>query len=298
MTAATGKWFRLYLMDGDSSVIELYDSNVNGLCYRNQNASDIKIQDIIANTWYKIRLDIDIANNLYSIYVNDVFKKSGCTFRRPATKIDAIKLESGSSFTGQGNYKDFNAGYYTLAKDIFDSQAINTQPQDWSLVVPANTSCLIEEDSSNNHCVTITDNNTTQQVSMTKTFPSQTGIIVTEFSLKDSAVGTWSRILIGNGNANAIEIYNSDLYGLCYKDSNNVYHQLLIPQSDTWYKFKLVSDISTKRFDIYINDQIHNVGCTFKNVITSINKVVFASGESYIGITRFKGISVKQGVSQ
>lgn len=294
-TVQKGKWFRLYAMDGSTSIIELYDSNTNGLCYRNKDASDQKIQDISNGTWYKITLDIDIATNLYSIYVDDTFKKSGCTFRRPGTKIDGIRIESGSSFTGQAYYKGFSIGKYSLLLDTFNERSVGTMPLDWSLTVPTNTTCSIVADATGNS-VLLSDNNTTQQVSMVKCFPKQKQIIVTTFSISDSAVGTWSRFILGEGNNDAIAIYNSDLKSLCYKANDGSYVKFLDLVPNTWYSIKLVADVRTKRFDIYVNNTLTKVGCTFTHVVSSIDKLTIASGESYTGETLFNRVNIKEGI--
>lgn len=297
-TSNTGKWFRLYVLDGSTNVIEIYDSNVNGLCYRNQSASDLKIMDIIANTWYKVRLEIDIKKNLYSVYVNDVFKKTGCTFRRQGTKIDGIRIESGSSYTGQAWYSNFQIGKYSLVSDMFDEQSTGSQPQDWSLIVPTNTTCEIETISpTEGNCVVLSDNNTTQQVSMTKHFPDQSGLVVLEFSMNDSDIGTWSRIFLSDGTLNAIEIYNSDLKKLCYRSNDGTYNQFLNLVPDTWYRITVAIDIQRKHFDIYVNNLLVVKGGTFRNVVLGINRITFASGESYTGTTKFKEISLKEGIS-
>jgi tellurite resistance-related uncharacterized protein len=296
-TSNTGKWFRLYVLDGSINVIELYDSNVNGLCYRNKSAADQKIKDIVANTWYKISLDIDIKTNLFSIFVNDAFIKSGCTFRRTGATIDGIRIESGSSYTGQAWYRNFSVGKYALAEDDFDNEAIGSQPQDWSLIVPTNTTCSVETvEGETGQCVVLSDNNTTQQVSLKKNFPLQNGIMVSSFSIKDSNVGTWSRFLLTDGTNDAISIFNSDLKHLCYKANDGSYIEFLDIQPATWYKILIASNIQTKRFDIYVNDVLVKKGCTFTNVVSGISNIALASGESYTGTTCFKGISVKQGL--
>lgn len=295
-TSVIGKWFRLYALDGSSNVIEIYDSNVNGLCYRNKSASDIKIQDINANTWYNIKLDVDVESNLYSIYINGTFKKTGCTFRRTGQKIDGIRIESGSSYKGQAWFKNFTVGKYELAKDDFNNQAVGSQPVDWSLVVPTNTSCVIENISAElGNCVTISDNNTSQQVTMTKQFASQTNRILFHFSLNDSNIGTWSRMLLSNGTVNAIELFNSDLKKICYRANDGSYQQFLDLVPNTWYDILLAIDIKQKRFDIYVDNALTVTGATFRNVVQSIKSVTLASGESYTGTTKIRDIYIKQG---
>lgn len=295
-TSATGKWFRLYALDGSTSIIEIYDSNVNGLCYRNQSASDMKIMNISANSWYRVVLDVDIRKNLYSVMIDGVFRKKGCTFRRSGSKIDGIRIESGTSYQGQAWYRNIEIGTYSLLQDDFDNQAINTQPEDWSLVIPTNTTCLIDSiPNQTGHCVVLSDNNTSQQVSMTKYFPAQTGKLSATFSISDSNIGTWSRLIFSNGSVNAIEIYNSDLYNFCYRSNDGSYVEFLNPQSGTWYKIKLIIDVNLKRFDIYVDDSLVKTGCTFRNVVSNISQMMIASGESYTGTTKLKDICIKEG---
>ena len=272
---------------------------MNGLCYRNQSTSDLKIMNISANTWYRVVLDVDIRNNLFSIMIDGVFRKKGCTFRRSGSKIDGIRIESGTSYQGQAWYRNFEIGTYSLLQDDFDNQAINTQPEDWSLVVPTNTTCLIGSiPNQTGHCVVLSDNNTSQQVSMTKYFPEQTGKISVKLGISDSNIGTWSRIIFANGTVNAIEIYNSDLYNFCYRANDGSYVEFLNPQAGTWYRLKLIIDINLKRFDIYVDDSLVKTGCTFRNIASGISQMMIASGESYTGTTKVKDICIREGIQQ
>ncbi len=297
-TSATGKWFRLYCLDGTTNVIELYDSNVNGLCYRNKSASDLKIQDISAGTWYTIRLDIDIRKNLYTIFVDDVYKKTGCTFRRTGTKIDGIRIESGSSYKGQAWYKEFTIGRYSLLEDIFDSEATGSQPKEWSLTIPTDASCLVESaGGSTGNCVVLIDNNTTSQITLVRDFASQENLFVASFRICDSAVGTWSRYLLSDGTNDALAIYNSDLKKLCYKKQDGTYEEFLDLTPSTWYKVTLAVNVAEKRFDIHVDDVLVKKGCIFRNVVSSVSRLTIASGESYTGTTKFKDISIKEGNS-
>ena len=260
-TSATGKWFRLYCLDGTTSVIELYDSNVNGLCYRNKSASDLKIQDISAGTWYTVRLDIDISRNLYTICVDGKYKKTGCTFRRSGTKIDGIRIESGSSYKGQAWYKDFVIGRYALFEDILDSEDTGSQPGEWSLTIPTDATCLVESVSgTTENCVVLTDNNTTSQITLVRDFAAQKNLFVASFRISDSAVGTWSRYLLSDGTDDAIAIYNSDLKKLCYRKQDGSYEEFLDLVPSTWYKVTLAVNVAEKRFDIYVDDVLIRKG--------------------------------------
>lgn len=296
-TEVTGKWFRLYAMDGATNVIEIYDSNVNGLCYRNKFASDLKITDISANEWYDIRLDIDVRANLYAIFVNNELKCTGCTFRRNGTKIDGIRFESGSSFVGQAWFSSIDVGLYALAKDSFGTQAIGHQPLDWKVTASNGTSCTVEAfPDENTKSARLYDNTSSQQVSMMKPFAGQTGRLVIQFKLHDSNAGTWSRVLLSDGSTDAIAIYNSDLDGLCYRNNSGKDIRFADFTSEKWYDIMVVADVAVKRFDIYVDGELRAAGCEFRNVVPCINQITLASGESYTGTTYFRDVTIMQGI--
>ena len=132
---------------------------------------------------------------------------------------------------------------------------------------------------------------------MTKYFPAQTGTLILSLDLAESGLGTWSRILLSDGSANAIEIYNSDLYDLCYRANDGSYVNFLTPTPGSWYELVLAVDVQAKRFDIYVGGTRVKTACTFRNVVSSISQIKLATGESYTGTTRFKDISIRKGIS-
>lgn len=296
LTAETGKWFRLFALQDTASAIELYDSNVNGLCYRNANASDVAIQTIKANTWYHIKLDIDLTRQVFHVYVDDVLRKTDCQFRHAVDAINGIKIASGGSFKGQAWFTNFKAAVEAPLADTFGDRAIGSQPEDWQLVIPSQTSCTIERDSEGN-CVVLSDQNSASQVSMAKSFARQDGISIVSFAMQDSAAGTWSRVILSQGTTNAIELYNSDLAGLCYRAQDGSYITIKDPEPGIWYHVKLAVDASRKRFDVYIDGNLAACGCAFRNVVPGIDHLTLASGEHYTGTTRFKDVRIEQGAS-
>ena len=295
-TEATGKWSRLYLYDGTTKVIELYDSNVNGLCYRNTSGSDIKIDDISADTWYTVRLEIDIQSNLFSVYLNGELKNTGCTFRRSASGIEAIAFESGGSFTGTSYFDDVYVGVNDLVDEGFDGITTGEEPASWLVSEGSSTSVSVEEvPSSSDKSAMLYDNNTSDNVEISKPFAKQDGIIVAEYKFKDSGAGTWSRFILRNGSTDGVAIYNSDIDGFCYRDCFGDDIKLIDVTANTWYTVKIVADPSTDRFDIYIDGQLEAAGCSFRNVVSGIDEVYISSGQSFTGTTYFDDISIKKG---
>jgi hypothetical protein len=283
-------------MDGTTKVIEIYDSNSNGLCYRNPSAADVKISDISANTWYMIKLDIDVASNTFNVYLDGDLKCSDCPFRRTAAKVDGITFESGSGFTGTSYFDDVVVEVADLVNDNFNGNTTAGLPKGWVVTANTNTSCQVwEMPGATDKSMRLYDANTASAVTVSKPFAKQKGIIITEFSINDSAAGTWSRFFLQDGSTNAIEIYNSDLDGLCYRDCNSDDFKIMDIAPSTWYTVKVVADPSVDRFDVYVNGQLLAAGCSFRNIVSGIDQVVFGSGESYTGTTYINNASVLKG---
>jgi galactosylceramidase len=295
----TGRWFRAFILDGSTSVIEIYDSNENGLCYRNHSAADIKIMDINPNRWYALRLDIDIAGNLFNVYVDGDLKHENGTFRRAGARIDGIRFESGGGFTGTAYFDDITIAVNDLVSDTFNNIPAGSMPLGWGVTIRNNTSCTVENiPSESDRSMTLVDNNNSRNVIAEKPFPGQAKRIVTTYTFRDSAPGTWTRAILGDNSDQAVVLFNSDKQGFCYRDSFGRDIKLMDMAANTWYEVMIVADASIDRFDIYVNGILIKAGCGFRSMAAKINRITFATGESYTGTLNINDVSIKRGKSE
>jgi galactosylceramidase len=298
-TEQTGKWFRMFAMDGQNSVIELYDSNVNGLCYRNASASDIKIMNIDPNVWYTIRLEIDILSKQFDVYVDGNLKHKHCAFRRQTTHIDSIDFGSGSGYTGTAYFDDVNAAINDLVSDNFNNMATAKQPIGWSITTHNETTCTVEDlPSIYDKSMRLLDANSAQNVTSTKLFARQHGRIVVRYKFLNETTGKWPHVSLSDDDATAIIIYDTGENGLCYRDTFDEYIKIMYLSPNTWYDVMIVADPSISRFDIYINGSLKKAGCSFRSMVSAINAITFSTGESYQVISYINDVSVKKGADQ
>ncbi len=294
--AVVGKWFRLYAKDGSTNGVEIYDSNVNGLCYRNSSATDVKIATISDNTWYTVKLDLDIRSKTFNAYVNGQLMLSNCPFRNSVSGIDSISFESGQSFVGTAYFDDIQVRIDDLVNENFNSQAAGNQPLGWQTTVPSGSTCTVQNvPSSSDKSLCLNDTHTSDAILVTKPLPFQSNIVVAEYKFKDSAIGTWSRFLLQNGSTSAVEIYNSDLKGLCYRNSQGKDIKIVDIVPETWYTIKIVANFTTDRFDVYINGNVVLTGCSFRNVVSGINNVKLGSGQTFTGTTYYDEVTIRKG---
>ena len=296
-TEQTGKWFRIFAMSGPNSVIELYDSNVNGFCYRNASSSDIKIMDISPNVWYSIRLEVDILSKQFDVYIDGNLKHEKCAFRRQTSHIDGIDFGSGDSFTGTAYFDDVNIAVNDLVSDNFNTINAGLQPSGWSITTHNETTCTVEDlPSIYDRSMRLLDENSVQNVTAAKPFARQQGRIVIKYKFLNETTGKWFHATLSDNAAAAIIIYDSDKDGFCYRDTFGEYIKIMDISPNTWYDVMIVADSSVDRFDIYINGMLKKTGCSFHSIVSAINTINFSSGESYKGITYINDVSVKKGV--
>jgi galactosylceramidase len=72
---AVGKWTRFFVANGLDSAIEIYDSTTaGGLAFKDAAGNEILLGAISANTWYTVRLLIDVDDKNFDAYLDGVPK--------------------------------------------------------------------------------------------------------------------------------------------------------------------------------------------------------------------------------
>ncbi|WP_345954928.1 glycosyl hydrolase [Mucilaginibacter sp. PAMB04168] len=105
----TNKFNRYRVLCNGVVPIELataYNSTSNQLSYVNASNTRVAVQPVSANTWYTVKLAINIVAQTFDIYVNGTLKVSAVPFKANAGYIDSFSVETGSSYTGISAYID------------------------------------------------------------------------------------------------------------------------------------------------------------------------------------------------
>lgn len=98
---------KLRLRNGNTVALEIVNSNlVNGLAIAKSKTEHIKIADISANTWYQLRLNINVDANTFDVFLADKLIWGGAQFQQAVTQIDTLFIGSGWSQTGFTAYFD------------------------------------------------------------------------------------------------------------------------------------------------------------------------------------------------
>ncbi len=93
------KWTRFFISNGDDRAIEMYDSSsAGGLAFKDVLGNEILIGSLSANTWYTVKLVIDVDDKKFDAYLDGVPKLMNQAFTNPSfLGIDRLNFQTGNS---------------------------------------------------------------------------------------------------------------------------------------------------------------------------------------------------------
>lgn len=98
---------KLRLLDGSTIGFELINSPlVNGLAIANSKTDHVKIADLTAHQWYKIKAIISTDSRTFDVYLDDNLIWGGALLQNPLTEINKMALSSGWAQTGYTGHFD------------------------------------------------------------------------------------------------------------------------------------------------------------------------------------------------
>lgn len=96
---AVGKWTRYFVVYGLDSAIELYDStSAGGLAFKDAAGSELLLGALAANTWYTVRLVVDVDDKTFDAFLDGVPKLMNQPFTNGAIGgVDRLLIKTADS---------------------------------------------------------------------------------------------------------------------------------------------------------------------------------------------------------
>lgn len=172
-----------------------------------------------------------------------------------------------------------SAGATTIFSDNFDNQAVGSAPAGWTLSVPTGTTVAIDGTPSvTDKSVKMTDGTSSNRARAKRTFAATTGTVVAEWRFMEPGAATnYPYFYVTGGGVGAVSM-NSGRGYLNYVSATGVTHPVVALQPNTWYSVKVVLDVASKRYDIYVDGQLCEVRASFVNPSTSIDGIEIITG--------------------
>jgi parallel beta-helix repeat protein len=170
-----------------------------------------------------------------------------------------------------------------ILEESFDSMTSGAAPAGWTNggAVVANAATTVENTPSvSDKSMRLQDTTSAGSTSVYKTIAAQTGAFTAVWSFMETTLGT--QFAIRNGTSSAVDLLtlSGNLY---YKNSAGTAVLVQGISLNTWYTIKVVGDVGTDAYDIYVNGTLKVSGAPFRNAQTSLNQIFFSS--SYGGST-------------
>jgi hypothetical protein len=126
------------------------------------------------------------------------------------------------------------------------------------------------------------DTSTTAYSEAKKDFTSQGGVLTIEWKFMEPSVGSLAYFSLHDGDTEAVLMRTTTADGgsLVYVDGFENYYTIRTISSNTWYTVKIVADMVTNSYDIYVDGVLKVVGAPFKNYVNYVDRIMFAGGYS------------------
>lgn len=157
----------------------------------------------------------------------------------------------------------------------------DSMPSGWGKIASVNKEQYyqkIVQESEGNNYLKLYSNLTPQQVGIYKTFEAQTGSVTFEMDFKTEATNTGtSQIYIYGSEGLAIKVWAGANQGVGNFSAYDGAPQVKITSptiyADTWYRVRIIANIETNTYDMYVNDVLVAENFAFSKAVTNLNKL-------------------------
>jgi hypothetical protein len=165
----------------------------------------------------------------------------------------------------------------------YNTAPTGSAPADWTINLNgAGTVSVQNVPSATDKSIRFVDNSSSELLSATRTFASQSGIVVVEFRARCDGAGFFAIMPRQSDNFGAgIAFQNGQLQ---YAKSGSV-SWVNLGQSftiGTWYKFRLVIDTTSDTYDIYLDNTLKLAGAECRSTVNAIDRINIVTGAASV----------------
>ncbi len=289
----------------NSSILKMQMSN--GKIYTTNGAASVKLMDFEPGKWYDIRLDIDIDNGVYDVYINNKLIVAAIVVNGNITvgHLGQVRFGMGSNETGNlclDNVILYSGDRTEEAKSVvtgekgafeidFQSEDVGVLPPSWSFSVKDNAEAyVVQEKDSDNKCLYMfNDGSSEKNNRLVYEFPLPvTGKLDVEMKLKtDHDTDIHQTVIMENEKVRfALQKDGIDCYDVTRTwafESNGF-------EVGKWHDIKLSIDLDKDIYDLYANGNLIHKDVTLVATADDISNLwlQLEGGESSLYIDDIK----------
>jgi glycosidase len=274
--ATTAQWEKFYLQSGGTIAVEMNVDTNGNLTYRKPDGTYAALQAVAGNTWYDVKVIVDVSKQVMDVYVGGVLKVADAPLRTTVAGIDTILFGTGTPETDTA-YINNVVVKLPLLDQNFDADTTNAQPPGWTLQTPTGTSVLVQQDpSATDQSMQLLDNDSTSgsYAYAYRAFTAQSTPTLVSYRFKVLTTGKWEKLYLYSGTTPVVEMNVNNTGNLTYLNGTT-YTTLQAVAANTWYKVDVVANPSTHRMDVYVNGVLEASAVPFYYAGTSSFDTVF-----------------------
>lgn len=177
-----------------------------------------------------------------------------------------------------------------LIDQNFDNEITGSTPTGWIIFDPTYGSFTVdssEYDGSSGKSGKYVDSSSSGGTEIYDTFSTQTGRLVLECTMKPTAISglnTYFMLYIDDDTVerNGVNIYFRDGGYIAYYDGS--YQNIQSYSANTWYKIKMIIDIPSNTYDIYIDNTLKVKDAHFNGRAAQLSRLNFGGSTQHMAI--------------
>jgi hypothetical protein len=278
------------LREGTTDAVRIFANSQGQLVYKDDTGSDITIDDIAADAWYKIRIMADTNSDICDVYLDGTRKLSGVPFRFKVDAVDNVFVITSNSSTGTmyvDNIKvsESDTARTVILREKYEGQTVDSEPDDWTVSGSGGTVTVVNEPGTANKCIRVNDTSSSQNIAAVRSISSVGGEIQLECRIKQSSYMDAFKICLRSGTTDAVAVLSKSDGNLYYINSQGVQTLLGHFDNNQWVKLTIKANPSTDKCSIYVDDFILKKNVDFRNAVSSIDNILFVTNPASTGVT-------------
>ena len=251
------------------------------------------IQTFQAAQWYDVKAVLNTETSKVDVYVNGALKVYQDNFRNKVADISQLQFGIDVNYAGIAYFD--NVSVYTdqnFVNDNFSEFKVGNEPAGWKTITTGGSVMVDTVIGSSNKIMNLVKSSVANFVIASKNFgPIFKNVVVTAKVRSTSTTG-WKNVcyLFDRFNKTAVSIILKDGNIQVY---NGTSYTTAIPfTANEWYTIKLLLNIETDKFDLYVNDvlRLNQISCRTK--VSDVAKLEFGIGDGFNGTLQVDDVQV------
>jgi len=235
------------------------------------------------NTWYTIKLVIDLESGKYDVWVDHLRRKEGFTVNADGdVTILAFEVRDEGTLSIDNLRLYDNPERYLLTEDFNGAVAI---PAGWIFSKDGSGSIADVPFVSDKSLQLTADGSAAKAI---RELPTVSGLFSFEVKVKIKGIGFAAMPILTDENNNVVAgvaFYHNSLFAIngdnWVKVMDGASPWAYYP-ANNWYKVKLVVDTDTKRYDVYVDGALRMKDLSFGTDVSSVSRAAFTLGTDNI----------------